>query len=86
MSKIGEFFKGAFSDMAESAKAQKEVSRAEFAAAKAESHAQYEEAKAMGDPNRRKAFMQAQRDEQIAEAKKRIEAANARVDAVGGKR
>lgn len=38
----------------------------------------------MGDPKRRKAVMQAERDEQIAEAKSRIEAANARVDAVGG--
>lgn len=86
MSKLGDFFKKAFSDMAESAKAQKEVNRAEFVAAKAESHAQYEEAKAMGDPNRRKAVMQVQRDKQIAEANARIEAANARVDAVGGKR
>ena len=86
MSKIGEFFKGAFSDMAESAKAQHEVDKANFAAAKAESHAHYEEAKAMGDPKRRKAVMQAQRDEQIADANARIEAANARVDAVGGKR
>lgn len=84
MNKVGEFFKDAFSDMKESAKAQHEVDKTNFAAAKAESHAQWEEAKAMGDPKRRKAVMQAERDEQIAEAKSRIEAANAQVDAVGG--
>ena len=63
MSKIKEFFKGAFEDMKESAKAQHEVDKANFAAAKAESKAQWEEAKAMSDPNKRKAMMQAERDE-----------------------
>ncbi len=66
MSKAGEFFKGAFSDMKDSAKAQHEVDKAQFAAARAESKAQWEEAKAMGDPKRRKTVMQAKRDEQIA--------------------
>ncbi len=82
MSKVGEFFKDSFSDMKESAKAQHEVDKANLAAAKAESHAQYEEAKAMGDPSRRKAVMQAQRDEQIAEANKRKAEAEARIAAV----
>ncbi len=83
---IKHFFKKAFSDMRASTKAQREVDRAQFAAAKAESRAQFEEARAMGDPTRRDAVMQANRDEQIAEANARIEAANARIEAVKGKR
>ncbi len=43
MSKVGEFFKGAFSDMKESAKAQHEVDKANLAAAKAEAKANFEE-------------------------------------------
>ena len=76
-----EFFKKAFKDMKESAKAQHEVDKANFAAAKAESRAQWEEAKAMGDPARRKAVMQAERDEQIVRAKEREAAATARMEA-----
>ena len=75
-----EFFKKAFKDMKESAKAQHEVDKANFAAAKAESRAQWEEAKAMGDPARRKAVMQAERDEQIVRAKEREAAATARME------
>ena len=56
---IKNFFKNAFSDMKESAKAQHEVDKANWDAAKAESKAQWEEAKAIGDPNRRKAVFQA---------------------------
>ena len=56
---VTEFFKNAFDDMKESAKAQHEVDKANFAAAKAESKAQWEEAKAMGDPARRKDVFQA---------------------------
>lgn len=40
---MGEFFKKAFSDMKENAKAQHEVDKAEFAAVKAESKANFEE-------------------------------------------
>ena len=40
MNKVGEFFKNAFDDMKESAKAQHEVDKANFAAVKAESKAQ----------------------------------------------
>ena len=42
---IKAFFKKAFSDMKESTKAQHEVDKASFAAAKAESKANWEEAK-----------------------------------------
>ena len=79
-----EFFKKAFQDMKESAKAQHEVDKANFAAVKAESKANFEEAKAMGKPETRKAMMQAERDEQIAEAVKRQEEAQARIDAAKG--
>ena len=41
--KIGKFFKNAFSDMKESAKAQHEVDKANFEAVKAESKANFEE-------------------------------------------
>ena len=83
---IKAFFKKAFGDMKKSAKAQHEVDKANFAAAKAESRAQWEEARAMGDPARREAVMQDQRDKQIAVANERIAAAEARIDAVGGKK
>ena len=83
---IKEFFKNAFKDMKESAQAQKEVSKAEMEAVKAESRAQFKEAKAMGDPNRRKAVMQAERDKQILVAKERTAVAQARMDAVNGKK
>lgn len=78
---MSNFLKKAFRDMKESAQAQHEVDKANFAAAKAESKAQWEEAKAMGDPNRRKAFMQAQRDEQIAAAEARKAEAEERINA-----
>ena len=79
---IKSFFKNAFNDMKEGTQEQKKVSSAQFQAAKAESKAQWEEAKAMGDPNRRKAVMQAERDAQIAEANERQAAAEARIKAV----
>ena len=79
---IKTFFKNAFADMKASAKAQHEVDKANMAATKAESRAQWEEAKAMGDPARRNAVMQAQRDEQITEANKRKAEAEARIATV----
>ncbi|MBQ7336466.1 MAG: hypothetical protein IJW92_08350 [Clostridia bacterium] len=79
---MGEFFKKAFRDMKESAKAQHEVDKANLDAVKAESKANWEEAKAMGKPETRKAMMQAARDEQITEANKRKAEAEARIDAV----
>lgn len=77
---MGDFFKKAFNDMKESAKAQHEVDKANFAAAKAESKAQWEEAKAMGKPETRKKIMQAEREKQIEEANARIAAANERIN------
>ena len=96
---IKEFFKNAFSDMKESAKAQHEVDKANLEAVKAESKANFEEnrghntyAKAKADakqrwddahmsPAERAAKMQEDREAQIAAAKERTEAANARIDA-----
>ena len=78
---MGNFLKKAFNDMKESAKAQHEVDKANMAATKVESRAQWEEAKAMGKPETRKKMMQAQRDEQIAAAQQRQAEAQARIDA-----
>ena len=96
---MGEFFKKAFQDMKESAKAQHEVDKANFEAVKAESKANFEEnkfhntfAKAKADakkswddahmsPVERAKKLQAERDEQIAEAKARTAEAQARYDA-----
>lgn len=80
--KTAGFFKKAFQDMKESAAAQHEVDKANFAAVKAESKAQWEEAKAMSKPETRKAMMQAERDAQIAEAEARAAAAQARIDTI----
>lgn len=75
---VKEFFKKVFSDMNESAKAQHEVDKANFNAVKAESKAQWEEAKM--SPAQRQQKMQEEREAQIAEAKKRQEAAQKRID------
>ncbi len=80
-----EFLKKAFNDMKESAKAQHGVDKANFAAARAESKAQWEEAKAMSKPETRKAMMQAERDKQIEEANKRKVDAEARISKAQGK-
>ena len=73
------FFKKAFSDMKKSAVAQHEVDKANFAAAKAEAKANFEQAKM--SPSERQAKMQEEREAQIAEANKRREAAEARIEA-----
>ena len=78
--KIADFFCNAFKDMKESAKAQHEVDKANFAAAKAESKANFEEARAMANPEHRKKKMQAERESLIEAANKRIAAANKRVE------
>lgn len=78
---LKKFFKNAFSDMKESTKAQHQVTKANWNAAKAESRASWEEAKAMGSPTKRKAAMQAQRDAEIAAANERQKEAEARIDA-----
>ncbi len=79
---IKKFFKDAFKDMGESAKAQHEVDKANLEAAKAQSKANFQEAKAMSKPETRKAMEQKKRDEQIAQAKERTAQANARIDAI----
>ena len=76
---IKAFFKQAFGDMKKSAKAQHEVDKANMAAVKAESKAQWEEAKM--SPSQRQVKMQEDRDAQIAAANERKAAAEARIDA-----
>ena len=76
---IKAFFKKAFADMKESTKAQHEIDKANFAAAKAEAKANWEEAKM--SPSQRQAKMQEERDAQIAAANERKAAADARIDA-----
>ena len=76
---IKAFFKKAFNDMKESTKAQHEVDKANLAAVKAESRAQWEEAKM--SPSQRQAKMQAEREAQIAAANERKAAAEARINA-----
>ena len=61
------------------------MDKANFNAAKAESKAQWEEAKAMGDPARRKEHMQAERDAQIEAAENRQAEAEARIKAAKNK-
>ena len=75
---IKAFFKKAFSDMKQSTKAQHEVDKANFAAAKAETKANWEEAKM--SPSKRQAKMQEEREAQIAAANERKAAADARIN------
>ena len=76
---IKAFFKKAFADMKESTKAQHEVDKANWNAAKAEAKANWEEAKMT--PAQRQAKMQEERDAQIAAANERRASADARIDA-----
>ena len=76
---IKSFFGKAFDDMKESTKAQHEVDKANFAAAKAESKANWEEAKM--SPSERQAKIQEEREAQIAKANERKAAADARIEA-----
>ena len=75
---IKAFFKKAFGDMKESAKAQHEVDKANWEAAKAESRATFEEAKMT--PAGRQALMQDERDAKIAAANERRAEAEARIE------
>ena len=88
--KIGKFFKKSFSDMGESAKAQHEVDKANFAAAKAEAKANFEENRGTNTLKKAKATSKqswddahmspAERTEKTrAEQQKQIEEANARI-------
>ncbi|MBQ8212792.1 MAG: hypothetical protein IJZ80_02190 [Clostridia bacterium] len=76
---IKAFLKKAFGDMKESAEAQHEVDKANFAAAKAEAKANWEEAKMSS--SQRQAKIQKERDAQIATANERRAVADARIDA-----
>lgn len=82
---MGEFFKKAFREMAENAKTQHEVDKANFEAVKAESKAQWEQAKSMANPETRKKIMQEEREAQIAAAKERTDAANERYNKLKNK-
>lgn len=73
------FFKKAFADMKENAKSQHEADKANFNAVKAESKANWEEAKAMGNPQNAKKKIRAKQDEQIQNANQRISAAEERI-------
>ena len=75
---IKNFFKKAFRDMKEDTKAQHEVDKANWEAAKAESRATWEEAKMT--PAGRRALMQDERDAQIAAANERREEAQSRIE------
>ena len=88
---IKEFFKKAFGDMKKNAQAQHEVDKAEFAAAKAEARANFEEnrgrntfarAKADAKKNWDNAHMSpAERESKAKEEREaRIEAANKRIE------
>ena len=74
------FFKKALSDMKESARAQHEVDKANLQAIKAESRAQWEEAKAIGRPEAHKKLMEEERNEQIKEAHRRLLDAEKRIE------
>ena len=71
------FFKKAFKDMKDSAKAQHEVDKANLDAVKAESRATWEEAKM--SPSQRQQHMQEEREKQINEANQRKAEAEARI-------
>lgn len=76
MGKIINFFKKAFNDMKQSAKEQHEVDVAKFNAVKAESQAQWEEAKMT--PSQRREKIRREQQVEIEEANRRIEEANRR--------
>jgi hypothetical protein len=71
------FFKKAFADMKEDAKAQHELDKANFNATKAEAKAQWETAKRT--PEDLRTARQLEREEQIANAKAREEAAKSKL-------
>lgn len=72
--------------MKESAREQHEVDKANFAAAKAEYKAQWEEAKTMGRPAVRRTVEHVKREEQITEANARIAAVQQRINAAKGRK
>lgn len=81
MSEKKSFMARAFHDMAEDARAQHEVDKANYAAVKAESKAFLYECKANSSQDVRKAAVQAERDAEIEEAKQRKAEAEERIRA-----
>lgn len=90
LKRTGKFFKDAFRDMAENTKAQHEVDKANFAAAKAEAKANFEENRGTNSFKRAKAqakqswdnahMSPSERTAKVrAEQKKQIETANERI-------
>lgn len=71
------FFKKAFADMKEDAKAQHKLDKANFNATKAEAKAQWETAKRT--PEKIRTARQLEREAQIANAKAREEAAKSKL-------
>lgn len=72
------FFAKAFEDMKESARAQREVDRAEFEAVRMENRAQWEEAKRLHMPAERRKEL----DDRLAGANARIAQAQERLKAI----
>lgn len=77
---LKQFFKNAFKDMKESAKAQHEVDKANLNAVKAESKATWDEAHL--SPKQRQQLIQQEREKQIAEANERAAKAQERIENV----
>ena len=78
MEKTGEFFKKAFEDMAQSAREQHEVDKANFEAVKMESKARWEEAKLA--PRAQAQKLREEREKQLEESRRRIDEARRRMD------
>lgn len=77
---VKKFFKDAFEDMKQDAKAQHEVDKANFQAVKAQSRANLEKVKVCGSVSKHKEIKQAQRDEQLKIAQEKINRANAEIE------
>lgn len=80
------FMAKAFQDMKESAKEQHQVDKANFDAVKAESKANFAEAKAASNPEVYKAMVREKQAEEIVEANKRKAEADARKAVAQGKK
>lgn len=82
MTKVLSFLKQAFFDMKESARAQHRVDQANFAAVRAESKANFEEARAKSRPGEQKVACRKKQDAAIAAALARRKEAEARIQKV----
>lgn len=77
-----EFFKKAFRDMKDSVAEQLEADKKSLAAARAESRADFETAKAMGKPENVKKQLHEKRKKQISEAEEKIARAETRINSL----